>query len=59
LIQLDDIMSRIATIGDGTNTQASYKYLGAGRIVEEDYEQIDVKLHYSVSGKPGHRLCGQ
>lgn len=26
-------MSRLATIGDGTNTHASYKYLGAGRIV--------------------------
>ncbi len=24
---IDDIMSRLATIGDGTNTQASYKYL--------------------------------
>ena len=34
---IDDIMSRLATIGDGTNTQAAYKYLGAGTIVEEDY----------------------
>ena len=40
---MDDIMSRLATIGDGTNTHASYKYLGAGKIVTEDYEDIDVK----------------
>ena len=46
---IDDIMSRLATIGDGTNTQASYKYLGAGRIVVEDYEDIDVKLDYAAN----------
>jgi len=43
---IDDIMSRLATIGDGTSAYASYKYLGAGKIVTEDYEQIDVKLTY-------------
>ena len=31
---IDDIMSRLATIGDGTDTYAAYKYLGAGRIVD-------------------------
>ena len=41
-------MSRLATIGDGTNTYATYKYLGAGRIVVEDYEDIDVKLDYAA-----------
>ena len=30
---VDDIMGRLATIGDGTNTYASYKYLGARGIV--------------------------
>jgi RHS repeat-associated protein len=42
-------MSRLATIGDGTNTYASYKYLGAGRIVVEDYETLGVKLDYAAS----------
>jgi YD repeat-containing protein len=46
---IDDIMSRLATIGDGTDTYASYKYLGAGKIVTEDYEDIDVKLDYSAN----------
>ncbi len=44
---IDDIMSRLATIGDGTDTYASYKYLGAGRVVVEDYEDIKVKLDYA------------
>ncbi len=44
---VDDIMSRLATIGDGTDTYASYKYLGAGRVVVEDYEDIAVKLDYA------------
>jgi YD repeat-containing protein len=42
-------MSRLATIGDGTNTYASYKYLGAGRIVVEDYETLGVKLDHSAN----------
>ena len=45
---IDDIMSRLATIGDGTNTHASYKYLGAERIVAEDYEDIAVRLDYTA-----------
>ncbi len=44
---IDDIMSRLASIGDGTNTYAGYKYLGAGRIVTEDYEDVEVKLDYT------------
>ena len=43
-------MSRLATIGDGTNTYAAYKYLGAGRIVEEDYAAPDVRLSYDPDG---------
>ena len=46
---IDDIMCRLATIGDGTSTQASYTYLGAGRIIVEDYEDIDVKVSYLES----------
>ncbi len=46
---IDDIMSRLASIGDGTNTYAGYKYLGAGRIVTEDYEDIDVNLDYTAN----------
>lgn len=45
---IDDIMSRLASIGDGTDTYASYKYLGAGRIVVEDYEDIEVRLDYTA-----------
>lgn len=45
---IDDIMSRLATIGDGANTYAGYKYLGAGRIVTEDYDGLDVKLDYAA-----------
>ncbi len=37
---IDDIMSRLASIGDGTDYYASYKYLGAGRIVEEDFTEV-------------------
>lgn len=46
---IDDIMSRLATIGDGTNNYAAYKYLGAGRIVTEDYEDVEVKLDYAAN----------
>ncbi len=45
---IDDIMSRLATIGDGTDTYAAYKYLGAGTIVTEDYDQIEVKLDHAA-----------
>ena len=45
---IDDIMSRLATIGDGSDNYAAYKYLGAGRIVVEDYEDLEVNLDYSA-----------
>ena len=34
-------------VGEGANTYAAYKYLGAGRIVTEDYENVEVKLDYT------------
>lgn len=43
---IDDIMSRLAAIGDSTDTCAACKYLDAGRIVEEDYEDIEVTPSY-------------
>ena len=53
---IDNVMSRLSAIFDdanddgdidtGEDVYASYKYLGAGRIVEENYEQADVKLTY-------------
>jgi RHS repeat-associated protein len=43
---VDDIMSRLATIGDGTTTQAAYTYLGAGKIVVEDYVESQTRLTY-------------
>jgi RHS repeat-associated protein len=45
---IDDIMSRLATIGDANSTYAAYKYLGAGRNVTEDYEDIEVRLDYAA-----------
>ncbi len=53
---IDDIMSRLATIGDGTDTYAAYKYLGAGRIAVEDYDDVEVKLSYLDSGGNPTRL---
>ncbi|NLE39844.1 MAG: RHS repeat-associated core domain-containing protein, partial [Pirellulaceae bacterium] len=43
---IDDIMSRLAAIKDDDDLTvlASYKHLGTGTIVEEDYEDIEVKL---------------
>ena len=53
---VDNIMSRLSSIFDdadadgvldaGEPVNAAYKYLGAGKIVEEDYADIDVKLSY-------------
>ena len=57
---VDEIMSRVSSIFDdaddgrdldvGEDVYASYKYLGAGTIVEEDYADIEVKLTYLDSG---------
>ena len=46
---IDDIMSRLASIKDDDDSTvlASYRYLGAGRIVTEDYEEIQVNLDYA------------
>jgi hypothetical protein len=49
----DDIMSRLATIGDGTNTEAAYSYLGAGKIVAEDYVEAGVRLDYAHDNLAG------
>ena len=48
---IDDIMSRLASIKDDDDSTvlASYDYLGAGRIVNEDYEDIDVDLDYTAN----------
>ena len=47
---IDDIMSRLATIDDNStgpdDALVRYGYLGAGKIVEEDYESADVELTY-------------
>jgi hypothetical protein len=56
-------MSRLSAIYDdadddgvidaGEDVYSSYKYLGAGRIVVEDYEDIDVKLDYAANNFAG------
>ena len=56
---IDDIMSRLATIGDGTNTQAAYTYLGAGKIVVEDYVEAGVKLDYAANNLSGFDRFGR
>jgi hypothetical protein len=45
----DDVLSRIQSIGDGTDNYSVYSYLGADSIVTEDYEEPEIKLDYSVS----------
>ena len=52
---IDDIMSRLSAIedDDGSTVLASYKYLGAGRIVTEDYEDVPVKLDYNADDNLG------
>jgi RHS repeat-associated protein len=48
---VDDIMSRLETISDGSGTDGTYSaytYLGAGTIASEDYQQPQVKLDYSA-----------
>ena len=46
---IDDTMSRLATIGDGTTIYAAYKYLGGSRIAAEDHADIGVKLDYAAN----------
>jgi RHS repeat-associated protein len=41
-------MSRLANIGDGTDAYAAYKYMGAGKIVVEDYMAAGVKINYAA-----------
>jgi len=45
---IDAIMSRLETISNAAETEiyAKYTYLGAGRIVEEDYVDSGVKFSY-------------
>ena len=43
-------MSRLASITNQNATYASYKYLGAGRFVEEDYAAPGVRLSYDPDG---------
>ncbi len=55
---IDDIMSRLSAIYDDANDDgdidpgevyAAYQYLGAGRIVTEDYAEPQVKLDYTAN----------
>ena len=47
---VDSIMSLLGSITDGSgNVEAAYRYLGAGNIVTEDYQQAQVKLDYSAN----------
>ena len=47
---VDSIMSLLGSITDGSgNVEAAYRYLGAGDIATEDYQQAQVKLDYSAN----------
>ena len=56
---IDEVMSRLSAIYDdadddgeidtGEDVYASCRYLGAGRIVTEDYEEIQVNLDYTAN----------
>jgi len=47
---VDSIMSRISNIEEGSGPiNAAYSYLGAERIVTENYEEPQVKLDYSAN----------
>jgi RHS repeat-associated protein len=46
---VDDIMSRVERIGAGGDLYATYKYLGASKIVVEDYAEAEVKLDYTAN----------
>ena len=56
---IDDVMSRLATIGDQNGTYAAYTYLGAGKIVTEDYVQAQVKLDYAHDNLAGFDRFGR
>ena len=62
-------MSRLSGIFDdinndrgfdaGEDVYASYKYLGTGKIVTEDYDKIDVKLDYAANSLAGFDRFGR
>ena len=41
---IDNVMSRLSSMSDLTGLFASYKYIRLGRLVEEGFQQADVKL---------------
>ena len=43
---IDAVMSRLETIGNASEIDAAYTYLGAGTIVEEDYVSAQTRLSY-------------
>ena len=45
---IDDVLSRVNTVGDGLNTYDSYTYLGLGTIASEDYEEPELKLDFAA-----------
>ena len=56
---IDDIMSRLATIGDAGGTLAAYTYLGSGKVVTEDYVEAEVKLDYAHDNLAGFDRFGR
>ena len=50
---IDAVMSRLETIGNASEIDAAYTYLGAGTIVKEDYVSAGTRLNYlDTTGQP-------
>jgi RHS repeat-associated protein len=50
---LDDRISRLTSLSDGTGTLESYAYLGLGDVVQRSYPQPQVNLTYITPGGSG------
>lgn len=56
---IDDMLSRVKSIGDGSSAYSTYDYLGADMIVSEDYEEAEVKLDHSANNFAAYDRFGR
>jgi hypothetical protein len=47
---LDDTISRLSSLSDGTHTLEAYTYLGLGTVVQRSHPQPNVNLTYILTG---------
>lgn len=55
---IDDILSRVQTIGDGITDYAAYEYVGAGKIVSVSHEDVDGGLNLDYNRSTTHAYEG-